>query len=174
MSGPVHIVVMGVAGTGKTTIGEGVADFFGLPFAEGDSFHSKANKDKMAAGHPLTDDDRWPWLRSLRDWMTEHAEEGVSTVVACSALREAYRDVLREALGEVVFVHLALPPEVNAERLASRKGHYMKSGMLDSQLATLEPLSEREDGVEVLNTGAPREVIAEINQQLAMRFPQLG
>ena len=173
MSRPVHVVVMGVAGTGKTTIGHGVAQRFGLEMAEGDDFHSEANKAKMAEGHPLTDEDRWPWLRSLRDWMTGHADEGRSTVVACSALREGYRDVLREADGDVFFVHLVLPEDVNADRLAARKGHYMKSGMLDSQLATLEPLSEAEDGVEVLNTGKPEEVVAEINQALSLRFPQL-
>lgn len=171
---PVHIVVMGVAGTGKTTIGEGIAERFDLAFAEGDAFHSQANRDKMGAGHPLTDEDRWPWLRSLRDWMTARADQGRSTVVACSALREPYRDILREAVGEVFFVHLVLPPELNVERLAARAGHYMKSGMLDSQLATLEPLGETEEGVEVLNTGAPVEVVAEINQLLALRFPALG
>lgn len=166
-----HVVIMGVAGTGKTTVGRGVADAFGLPFAEGDDFHSQANKAKMGSGHPLTDEDRWPWLRSLRDWMSA---EGRSTVVACSALRRAYRDVLREAGGEVFFVHLVLPEDVNAQRLSSREGHYMKSSMLESQLATLEPLAEPEDGVEVLNVGSPRDVIAEAVRVLRARFPSLA
>lgn len=159
---PVHLLVMGVAGTGKTTIGEGLAERFGLEFAEGDAFHSEANKAKMAAGHPLTDEDRWPWLRALRDWMTLQAAKGRSSVVACSALREAYRDVLREADGEVFFIHLVLPEDVNVERLTSRHGHYMQTGMLDSQLSTLEALSETEDGLEAVNVGEPTEVVAEI------------
>lgn len=159
---PVHLVVMGVAGTGKTTIGEGLAERVGVVFAEGDAFHSDANKAKMAAGHPLTDEDRWPWLRSLRDWMSEQASEGHSSVVACSALRQSYRDVLREADGDVFFVHLVLPEDVNLDRLTSRPGHYMKTGMLNSQLATLEPLAETEEGIEAVNVGAPKEVVAEV------------
>ena len=113
----VHLVIMGVAGTGKTTVGQGVAAAFGLPMAEGDDFHSEANRVKMGAGQPLTDDDRWPWLRSLRDWMSEQASGGRSTVVACSALRKAYRDILRESEGEVFFIHLVLPEDENLERL---------------------------------------------------------
>lgn len=167
---PVHMVAMGVAGTGKTTIGEGVAKRFGLPFAEGDEFHSDANKAKMAAGHPLNDDDRWPWLQSLRDWMSQQAAEGRSSVVACSALKEVYRDVLREAEGDVFFIHLVLPGDVNMERLNSRGGHYMKTGMLDSQLSTLEALAEGEDGVEALNVGEPEQVIAEVCEVVEQRF----
>lgn len=159
---PVHLVVMGVAGTGKTTIGEGLAQRLGVEFAEGDAFHSDANKEKMAEGHPLTDEDRWPWLRSLGDWMSQQAAQGHSSVVACSALRQSYRDVLREADGDVFFIHLILPEDVNLERLTSRPGHFMKTGMLDSQLATLEPLGEDEQGVEAVNVGAPAEVVAEV------------
>lgn len=170
---PVHIVVMGVAGTGKTTIGRGIATLLGLEFAEGDAFHSEANRAKMGAGTPLTDEDRWPWLQSLRDWMTAAAAEGRSTVVACSALRVVYRDVLREADGDVFFVHLVLPEDLNADRLAARKGHYMLRSMLDSQLATLESLAENEDGVEVLNTGRPEDVIAEVVQMVRLRFPEV-
>lgn len=167
---PVHLVVMGVAGTGKTTIGEGLAERFGLPFAEGDGFHSAANKAKMGAGHPLTDEDRWPWLRSLRDWMSQQAAQGRSSVVACSALREVYRDILREADGDVFFVHLVLPEDVNLERLGSRPGHYMKTGMLDSQLSTLEPLAEGEDGIEALNVGEPAQVVAEVCDVVEQRY----
>lgn len=167
---PVHLVVMGVAGTGKTTIGEGVAERFGLPLAEGDTFHSAANKAKMSAGHPLTDEDRWPWLRSLRDWMSTQAAEGHSTVVACSALREVYRSILREADGEVFFIHLMLPEEINEERLSSRPGHYMKTGMLESQLATLEALGETEAGVEAVNVGEPAQVVAEVSAIAEERF----
>lgn len=167
---PVHLVVMGVAGTGKTTIGDGLADRFSLPYAEGDSFHSDANKEKMGAGIPLTDEDRWPWLRSLRDWMSQQAEEGHSSVVACSALKESYRDVLREADGEVFFIHLILPEDVNVERLSSRHGHYMQTGMLESQLATLEVLVEKECGIEAVNVGEPQQVIAEIATIVEERY----
>lgn len=103
---PVHLVIMGVAGTGKTTIGHGLADRFHLSLAEGDDFHSATNKQKMGGGHPLTDEDRWPWPRSLRDGMTAQATAGYSCVVACSALRSAYRDILREADGDVFFVRV--------------------------------------------------------------------
>lgn len=171
---PVHLVIMGVAGTGKTTIGQGVAAAFGLPMAEGDDFHSEANRAKMGAGQPLTDDDRWPWLRSLRDWMSEQASGGCSTVVACSALRKVYRDILRESEGEVFFIHLVLPEDENLERLKKRSGHYMKPAMLDSQLATLEPLADTESGMEVLNQGEPRDVIVTVTQALRDRFPSLG
>ncbi len=167
---PVHVVVMGVAGTGKSTIAEGIADRFCLPLAEADTFHSPANKAKMAAGHPLTDEDRWPWLRSLRGWMSQQAADGHSTVVACSALREVYRDILREADGEVFFIHLVLPEDMNQERLSSRPGHYMKSTMLESQLATLEPLGADEAGVEALNVGEATQVIAEASSVVEERF----
>lgn len=170
MTQPVHLVVVGVAGTGKTTIGVALAEHFGLPFAEGDDFHSQANRDTMAAGQALTDEDRWPWLASLRDWMSEQAAAGRSSVVACSALREAYRDVLRGADGDVFFVHLVLPEEENLERLASRQGHFMKPVMLDSQRATLEVFQEGEDGVEVVNVGDPGQVVADIADVVVDRF----
>ncbi len=170
---PVHLVIMGVAGTGKTTIGEGVAEHFGLTYAEGDAFHSEANRIKMSEGHPLTDEDRWPWLRSLRDWMSKQAEAGHSSVVACSALRETYRDILREADGTVYFVHLQLPEEINADRLASREDHYMERRMLDSQLDTLEALTDSEDGATVLNVGARRPVMDKVSAVIAERFPHL-
>lgn len=148
-----HIVVMGTAGSGKTTVGRALAEALDVPFAEGDEFHSDANRAKMAAGIPLTDDDRWPWLASLRDWMIAKAREGTGSVVACSALRRAYRDVLREAEGDVVFVHPEVAPGVIAERMNHREGHYMPTSLLASQLATLEELGPDERGV-VIDAGA--------------------
>ena len=145
----VHLVVMGVSGTGKTTIGTLVAERLGLAFVEGDDLHPPANVEKMHAGIPLTDEDRATWLRLVRDAMTEHARAGRSVVVACSALRRAYRDVLREAEGRVRMVHVAVPDDDLARRMTARRGHFMPAGLLASRLATLEPLAPDEDGVEV-------------------------
>ena len=167
---PVHLVVLGAAGTGKTTIGRALAERLGLPFGEGDDFHSEANRTKMAAGQALTDEDRWPWLRCLRDWMSARAAAGSSSVVACSALRTAYRDVLREADGDVFFIHLVLPEDVNLERLVSRQGHFMKPVMLGSQRATLEALGQGEVGIEAVNVGDPGQVVDDLAAVLLDRF----
>jgi gluconokinase len=139
-----HVVVMGVAGAGKTTVSAALAERLGWTLAEADEFHPQANIDKMASGIPLTDDDRWPWLSSIRDWMSEQATAGHSTVLTCSALKRSYRDLLAEAQGRVVFAHLDGTPELLAERMASRSGHFMPTGLLPSQLATLEPLHDDE------------------------------
>jgi gluconokinase len=143
-----HLVVMGVSGTGKTTLGALLARRLGRPFLEGDEFHPPANVAKMAAGLPLTDDDRWPWLDALTAAMGEHAAAGRSTVVACSALRRAYRDRLRRAPGRVRFVHVAVPAGELHRRMSDRV-HFMPPALLTSQLATLEPLADDEDGVTV-------------------------
>jgi gluconokinase len=149
-----HVVVMGVSGCGKTTVAHGISAATGLLFAEADDFHSRANVEKMRAGIPLDDEDRWPWLRDLAGWMAERAEEGRSTVIACSALRRVYRDRLAEGPLSLDFVHLDGPPDVIRARLASREGHYMPASLLDSQLATLEPLQVDERGV-VLDVSLP-------------------
>lgn len=155
---PVHLVIMGVSGSGKTTLAGILQRRLGWPYAEADEFHPQANIEKMSAGTPLTDDDRWPWLGAMRDWLTGQARAGRSTIVTCSALRLAYRDVLREAEGRVRFVHLTADPEVVAPRLGSRRGHFMPPTLLPSQYATLEPLVEGEDGVVVLVDVPPEEV----------------
>lgn len=167
---PVHLVIMGVAGTGKTTIGKRVAERFRLIFAEGDDFHSEANKTSMREGRRLVDEDRLPWLHSLRDWMSKQAAGGNSSVVACSALRQVYRDILRAAVGDVYFVHLGLPEMVNVERLTSRQGHYMATGMLGSQLDTLEALADSEDGASVVNIGDPQQVVDNACAMVSERF----
>jgi gluconokinase len=156
----VHVVLMGVSGSGKTTLALELRRRLGWPYAEADDFHPQANIDRMAAGVPLTDDDRWPWLDAIRDWLTAQAREERSTIVTCSALRAAYRDVLREAAGQVRFVHLTAAPEVIAPRLAERSGHFMPASLLPSQLAALEPLRADEDGVTVVVDAAP-DVIAD-------------
>lgn len=148
--GPVHLVVMGVSGCGKTTLALALQKRLGWPYAEADDFHPKANVEKMSSGRPLTDEDRWPWLRSLRDWMSRQSEKGMSTIVACSALKRSYRDVLRQARGRVLFVELDAPREVLRRRMATRLAngeHFMPVSLLDSQLATLQPLEPDETGL---------------------------
>src|SRR5688572_29150053 len=141
---PPLVVVMGVSGSGKTTVGVTLAQRLGLPFADADDFHSPQNTAKMAAGIPLTDEDRTPWLRSVAGWLAEHADSG--GVVSCSALRRAYRDVLRGDRPGTVFIHLHGEREVLAARLTARPGHFMPATLLDSQIDTLEPLAPDEAG----------------------------
>jgi gluconokinase len=139
------VVVMGVSGTGKTTVGEALAARLGLDYRDADSFHPQANIDKMAAGHPLDDDDRAPWLVAIGRWLAEHDASG--GVVSCSALHRSYRETLRAAAPRIHFLHLAGDPEVIAERMRSRPEHFFKVEMLASQIATLEPLEDDEPGV---------------------------
>ncbi len=145
----VHVVVMGVAGSGKSTIAHGLSARLGWPVAEGDDFHSVDSIAKMASGHPLTDDDRRPWLDRIVDWTAEQDRAGKPTLVTCSALRRVYRDRLRTAPGRTVFIHLVGSADVLAARLAARTDHFMPPSLLPSQLATLEPLEPDEDGVVV-------------------------
>jgi gluconokinase len=137
-----HLIVMGVAGCGKSTVGEALAATLGVPFAEGDDFHSEEARAKMTAGVPLTDADRWPWLDRLVAWLDSHTATG--SVSSCSALRRAYRDRLRAASGAVRFYELDVDPDELRERMAQRVGHYMPVQLLESQLATLEPLDAGE------------------------------
>ena len=143
----VHVVVMGVSGCGKSTVATGIATATGLTFAEADLFHPEENVAAMRAGIPLTDADRWPWLTGLAAWMAGQAAQGRSTVMACSALRRAYRDVLRSGPPEVLFVHLDGPVELVAARVSARTDHFMPASLLASQADTLEPLGPDEDGV---------------------------
>lgn len=152
-----HVVVMGVSGSGKSTIAALVAERVGWVFADADSFHPASNIEKMRAGIPLTDDDRRPWLLSLASWMAEQGEQGNSTVLACSALRRSYRDLLgRET--EVAFVHLHGPAELIEERMRTRD-HFMPPSLLASQFATLEELAEDELGVVLDLALTPEELV---------------
>jgi gluconokinase len=132
------VVLMGVTGSGKTTVGERLAAELGWTFADADDFHPAANKAKMHAGIPLTDDDRWPWLQALRQLIEQSLASGHGAIVACSALKSAYRDVLAGGLEGVRFVLLHGDPQVLADRLAERHHEFMNPALLASQLATLE------------------------------------
>lgn len=156
---------MGVAGCGKTTAAALLAGRLGATFAEGDEFHSPENIAKMSQGAPLTDEDRWPWLRGIRDWLALESEAGRGAVVPCSSLKRSYRDVLREA-GSVSFVHLTGSRELLIERIQGRAGHFMKPEMLESQLRTLEPLADDEDGFAVDIAPRPEVIVEEIIRQL--------
>jgi gluconokinase len=153
------LVVMGVSGSGKTTVAAGVAKRLGWRFAEGDDFHPAANVAKMAAGQALTDEDRWPWLDVLAEWIGRREQADEDAVLTCSALRRAYRDVLAAGHPSVRFVHVIVSPEVLRQRLESRRGHYMPATLLDSQLATLEPLGHDEPGLTLPGDGAPDDVV---------------
>lgn len=164
-----HVVVMGVSGCGKSTVAEGVSTAMGLPFAEADLFHPAENVAKMRAGNPLTDADRWPWLAALSAWMAAQAAEGRSTVMACSALRRAHRDVLRCGPPEVQFVHLDGPVELVAARMSARPGHFMPASLLASQVATLEPLEADEHGVVLDLRHDPETLVGEAVAWLSAR-----
>ena len=143
----VLVVVMGVTGSGKSTVGVALAERMGVPFADADDFHSPANVAKMRSGVPLTDEDRRPWLLTIGTWLAEHAAGGA--VVPCSALKRAYRDTLREAAPTVSFLHLHGDRATVAARVGAREGHFMPESLVDSQFAALEPLGADERGVAV-------------------------
>jgi gluconokinase len=151
------IVLMGVSGSGKTTIGETLAPRLGLPFRDADEFHPPANVAKMASGVPLNDDDRWPWLDAIGAAI--HAAGNRGIVVTCSALKHVYRDRIRAAAGlPVHFVHLDVSRATLTKRLASRRGHFFPPSLLDSQLATLEPPTPDEKAIVVSAEGPVDEV----------------
>jgi gluconokinase len=163
---PSIVVVMGVAGSGKTTIGRGVATALGWAFAEGDAFHPASNVAKMAAGVPLTDGDRWPWLDSIARWIADRVAEGTPAVVACSALKRAYRDRLRTAAPDLRVVFLETSPSVLEARVAQRNDHFFPGALLGSQFADLEPPQPDERAV-VVPTGESAEgLVAEVVARL--------
>lgn len=165
MNTPHVVVVMGVAGTGKTTIGPLLAARLGVPYAEGDDFHPQANIAKMSAGTPLTDEDRWPWLDAIGSWADGRA--GLGGVVSSSALKRSYRDRLRVAAPGVVFVHLTGDRKLIEDRMSHRQGHFMPTALLDSQFATLQPLERDEAGVAVDVTGSPEQITERAVKALA-------
>jgi gluconokinase len=135
---------MGVSGSGKSTVGRELARRLGVPFADADAFHPQANIAKMAAGTPLTDDDRYPWLEAVGQWLADHENGGV---MSCSALKRGYRDRLRSHCPRLAFLHLTGPSELIARRQAGRPGHFMPSALVKSQFDILEPLGPDEHGI---------------------------
>jgi len=154
-NGPPIVVVLGVSGSGKTTVGKEVAEQLGVPFVEGDGFHPAANIAKMRAGHALDDTDREPWLRALTERIRHSAKAREGLVIACSALKRAYRDELRSAgNGRLWCLYLALDRNTAWDRVSRRTGHFMPAGLVDSQFATLEPLEQDEPGMTLDATAA--------------------
>ena len=153
---PDVVIVMGVSGSGKSTVAKGLSTVLGWEFAEGDAFHPEANVAKMRSGTPLTDEDRWPWLEAIGDWISAKEASGESAVVTCSALRRVYRDLLREGRPHVRFLHVTAESGVIQDRMEHRPGHYMPPSLLPSQLATLEPLGDDEPGVDHHQRGQRR------------------
>ena len=151
---PPLVVVMGVSGSGKTTIGTLVAHALGVEFIDGDSLHPLENVQKMAAGTPLDDDDRWPWLEIVGRTLHEHGERREGLVVACSALKRVYRERIRSQAPSALFLHLDGTVEVLTRRIEGRSGHFMPAALLESQIETLEPLAQEEGGY-VLNIDQP-------------------
>ena len=140
------IVVMGVSGSGKSTVGAALAQRLRVPFADADDFHPPASIAKMTAGVPLDDDDRHPWLETIGDWLAEHPAGGV---MSCSALKRTYRDQLRRHRPDVEFLHLSGSADVVARRQASRPGHFMPASLVNSQFERLEPLEPDEPGITI-------------------------
>jgi gluconokinase len=151
------VAVMGVSGAGKSTVGARLARALGVEYEDGDDLHPAANIAKMAAGHPLDDADRIPWLDAVGAWLVGHGG-----VVSCSALKRSYRDRLRAAAPGVYFVELDASREELVRRMTTRSGHFMKVQMLDSQLATLEPLDPDEPGISLDATAEPSGIVMKV------------
>jgi gluconokinase len=156
------LIVAGVSGSGKTTVGGLLAGRLHWRFADADAFHPAANIAKMRAGIPLTDEDRWPWLRAIAAWMDERIALGESAVITCSALKRSYRDVLLGGRPEALLVFLAVDREVLARRLAARHGHFFPGQLLGTQFDALEPPQPDEHAVTVPADGSPEDTVAAI------------
>ena len=165
---PVVLVLMGVSGCGKTTIGELLAERLHLPYEEGDALHPPANVAKMAAGHPLDDADRAPWLAKVADWVDARLDAGESGVITCSALKRSYRALIARRGAGVEFVYLHGSRELIASRLAGRHGHFMPPTLLDSQFATLEEPGADEPAIRVEIGEPPAAIAADIVEALGL------
>jgi gluconokinase len=163
---PCALIVMGVSSSGKSSIGKALADRLGWRFADGDDFHPRANVEKQRAGQPLTDYDRWPWLQSIADEIDRVAADGQKLVVACSALKRAYRDLLLHGRDDVRIVYLDGSRDLIASRMAARKNHFMPPTLLDNQFKTLEVPSPDEHPITVSIDDDVTGIVAAIIRQL--------
>ena len=166
---PVVLVVMGVSGSGKSTIAGILADRLGWPFEEGDSLHPVASVEKMAAGIPLMDDDRWPWLAKVADWIDNRLDGGENGVITCSALKRSYRNILNRRGSGVEFVYLSADRAELVERVSHRPAHFMPASLLDNQLETLEPPTAAEPAIQVDAGPDPQLVVDRIMRELGLR-----
>ncbi|MDG3582336.1 gluconokinase [Galbibacter pacificus] len=161
---PIAIIIMGVSGSGKTTIGELLSSKTNIPFADGDSFHPQKNIDKMVAGHPLNDQDRLGWLQEINKFCTKNIKQGKSCIVACSALKQSYRAILQNGIKEqMVFVYLLGTFELIQERLGKRKSHFMPASLLKSQFEALQP---PKDAITMDIDNTPTAIVEKIVEQL--------
>jgi gluconokinase len=165
---PCALVVMGVSGSGKSTIGDELAERLGWAFEDGDKFHPASNVAKMSAGQPLTDEDRWPWLRAIADEIDRVCKAGEHAVIACSALKRAYRDILVHGRTDVRIIYLSGTQPLIASRLALRKGHFMAPGLLESQFKTLEPPGADENPAAVSIDASVETIVDDIISQLRL------
>jgi len=163
---PCALVVMGVSGSGKSTIADKLAERLGWTYEDGDKFHPASNVAKMSAGHPLTDEDRWPWLQAIAGEIDRVCKAGQHVVIACSALKRAYRDILVHGRDDVRIVYLKGTPKLIGDRLAQRKGHFMPPGLLASQFKTLEPPDASENPVTVSIDASVETIVDDIVRQL--------
>jgi gluconokinase len=162
------LIAMGVSGAGKTRIGEMLAERLKCTFTDGDAFHSAANKEKMHNGIPLTDDDRWPWLRTIRAAIEEKQRAGETAVFTCSSLKRSYRDILRDGDRDVCFVYLKGSREVLQQRLQTRTGHFFDPSLLQSQLDTLEEPGE-DEAITVSIELTPEQIVDEVVAKVEVR-----
>ncbi len=165
---PCALIMMGVSGSGKSTIADKLAERIGWRSVDGDKFHPASNIAKMSAGHPLTDEDRWPWLKAIAAEIDRSCKAGEKVVIACSALKRSYREILVHGRDDVRIVYLDGSQQLIAERLARRSGHFMPPGLLESQFKTLEPPDESENPVTVSIDSAPDDIVDNIIQQLGL------
>ena len=160
------LVIMGVSGCGKTTIAELLSRKLGWEYRDGDEFHPKSNVEKMHSGTPLTDDDRWPWLKAIAAWIDEKRQAGEHGIVTCSALKKSYRDILIGPRGDVGLIYLKGDEDLIAQRLARRKDHFMPKGLLKSQFQTLQEPGPAERPITVSIEPTPEEIVATIVKEL--------
>jgi gluconokinase len=171
---PCALVVMGVSGSGKSTIAGKLAERLNWSYEDGDEFHPASNVAKMRAGQPLTDEDRWPWLQAIADEVERVCRAGQHAVIACSALKRAYRDLLVHGRNDVRIIYLAGTQDLIADRLAQRKDHFMPAGLLASQFKTLEPPDASENPVNVSIDASVDAIVDDIVRQLRLRPPKAG